>query len=258
VTGTGLLELALEAATAAGSLLLERAGGPVSGLSSKSSRTDLVSDADRDAEALILRAIRAERPGDAITAEEGGGGEGGSGLRWLVDPLDGTINYLWNVPHWCVSIAARDGEGTLVAVVHDPSRGETFQAWRGGGARLGDAALAMAEGPPLGEALVGTGFEYRVEERARQAARLATVLPRVRDVRRFGAAALDLAWLAAGRLDGFYESSLNPWDWAAGDLLVREAGGVVHPLPPRGVVAAGPGLIGPLRELVAVDEAASG
>jgi myo-inositol-1(or 4)-monophosphatase len=253
VTAPGLLELALEAATAAGSLLLERAGGPVSGLASKSSRTDLVSDADRDAEELILRTIRAERPGDAITAEEGGAAEGGSGLRWLIDPLDGTINYLWNVPHWCVSVAARDDEGALLGVVHDPSRGETFHAVRGGGARLGDATLAMGAGPPLGEALVGTGFEYRVEERARQAARVATVLPRVRDVRRFGAAALDLAWLAAGRLDGFYESSLNPWDWAAGELLVREAGGVVRALPPRGVVAAGPELIGPLAELVGVD-----
>jgi myo-inositol-1(or 4)-monophosphatase len=254
-----LLGIAVAAARAAGGLLLSRVGGRATGLAAKTSRTDLVSDTDRDAEAIILGALREARPADAIVSEEGGGAAGASGVRWLVDPLDGTINYLWGIPQWSVSVAALDEAGPLVGVVHDPLRGETFAAGRGAGTRLGDAPLRMGDGPALEEALIGTGFNYRAEERARQAARLVTVLPAVRDVRRFGSAALDLAWLAAGRLDGYFETGLNPWDWAAGRLLVAEAGGVVEELPgggggPGGLVAAGPALIGPLRALLAAAE----
>jgi myo-inositol-1(or 4)-monophosphatase len=251
-----LLDLAVRAARAAGALLLERVGGPVSGVASKSSRTDLVSDTDRDAEALIVGIIAAERPGDAIVGEEGADTAGaGSGLRWLVDPLDGTINYLWNIPQWSVSVAALDADGPLAGVVHDPSRDETFTARRGAGARVGDHALRLGPGAALDEALIGTGFSYRAEIRARQAALLPAILPAVRDVRRFGSAAIDLAWVACGRLDGYFERGLNPWDWAAGRLLVTEAGGVVQELPataedPVGCVAAPPALIGPLRALV--------
>ena len=257
-----VLDLAVRAARAAGALLLERVGGPVSGVSSKTSRTDLVSDTDRDAEALIVAMIEAERPGDAIVGEEGtdtvagsaAPGEG-SELRWLVDPLDGTINYLWGVPQWSVSVAALDVDGPLVGVVHDPARGETFTARRGAGARLGDAPLRLGPGGPLDEALVGTGFSYRPETRARQAATLPAILPAVRDVRRFGSAAIDMAWVACGRLDGYFERGLNAWDWAAGRLLVTEAGGAVQELPeagddPAGVVAAPAALIGPLRALL--------
>lgn len=245
-----ILELAREAARAAGDLLLDRVGRPASGLAAKTSRTDLVSDADRDAEALLVGMIRDARPDDAIVAEEGGGGAGRSGVTWLVDPLDGTINYLWAIPQWSVSIAARDAEGGLVGVVHDPPRGETFHARRGGGAWLNDERLAMRAGGPLAESLIGTGFQYRAEARARQARRLLAVLPAVRDLRRFGSAALDLAWVAAGRLDGYFETGLNPWDAAAGELLVREAGGVVEEMPDNGLIAAGPDLIGPLSALV--------
>jgi myo-inositol-1(or 4)-monophosphatase len=245
-----LLALAEGVAREAGKLLLERFGDPATGLASKSSRTDLVSDADRAAEALIVAGIRGARPDDAIVAEEGGGGEGASGVRWLVDPLDGTINYLWGIPQWSVSVAALDGGGALVGVVHDPLRGETFAARRGGGARLGDRPLRLGAAPPLDQALVATGFSYRAERRARQARLLTLVLPAVRDVRRFGSAALDLAWLAAGRVDGYYETGLNPWDWAAGGLLVREAGGVVVQVAEDSLVAAAPGLIDPLLALV--------
>ncbi|HSJ74309.1 MAG TPA: inositol monophosphatase family protein, partial [Miltoncostaeaceae bacterium] len=250
-----LLDLAARAARVAGDLLLERAGGPVSGVASKTSRTDLVSDTDRDAEALIVGMVAAERPGDAIVGEEGADAPGSGEVRWLVDPLDGTINYLWGVPQWSVSIAALDAVGPLAGVVHDPSRGETFTALRGGGARMGDRTLRLGPGAPLDEALVGTGFSYRPAERARQAALLSRVLPAVRDVRRFGSAAIDLAWVACGRLDGYYERGLNPWDWAAGRLIVREAGGIVEELPataeePVGCIAAPPSLIGPLRALV--------
>ncbi|MDX6644856.1 MAG: monophosphatase [Miltoncostaeaceae bacterium] len=253
-----LLDLALRAARVAAELLLERFGGPASGLASKTSRTDLVSDADRDAERLIVGAIRAERPGDAIVAEEGGGGvgAGGSDLRWLVDPLDGTINYLWGIPHWAVSLAVLDSQGGLVGVVLDPCRDEAFTAVRGRGARLGAQPLALAHAPPLGEALIGTGFSYRPEERARQARRLTRVLPAVRDVRRNGSAALDLAWVACGRLDGFFETALAPWDSAAGAIVVTEAGGAVAELPPSdgdptGIVAGRPGLLEPLMALIA-------
>jgi myo-inositol-1(or 4)-monophosphatase len=250
-----LLDLAVRAARAAGALLLERSGGPASGVASKTSFTDLVSDTDRDAEALIVGMIAAERPGDAIVGEEGADAPGSGEVHWLVDPLDGTINYLWGIPQWSVSIAALDHEGPLVGVVHDPSRDETFTGVRGAGARLGDRPLHVGPGATLDEALVGTGFHYVAAQRARQAALLPAILPAVRDLRRFGSAALDLAWVACGRLDGYYERGLNPWDWAAGRLVVVEAGGVVQDLPPTaedplGCIAAPPTLIGPLRALV--------
>jgi fructose-1,6-bisphosphatase/inositol monophosphatase family enzyme len=250
-----LLEIAARAARAAGDLLLERAGGPVSGVASKSSRTDLVSDTDRDAESLIVGMIARERPRDAIVGEEGADAPGSGEVHWLVDPLDGTINYLWGVPQWSVSVAALDDEGPLVGVVHDPSRGETFTAVRGEGARLGERVLRVGPGAPLDEALIGTGFSYIPERRVRQAAMLPAILPAVRDLRRFGSAAIDLAWVACGRLDGYFERGLSPWDWAAGRLVVAEAGGVVEELPatdedPVGCVAAPPALIGPLRALV--------
>jgi myo-inositol-1(or 4)-monophosphatase len=250
-----LLDLAARAARAAGDLLLERSGGPATGIASKTSGTDLVSDTDRDAEAVIVGMIQAARPGDAIVGEEGADAPGSGEVHWLVDPLDGTINYLWGIPQWSVSVAALDATGPLVGVVHDPSRGETFAAARGGGARLGETPLRMGPGPPLDQALVGTGFAYRAAERARQAALLQQVLPAVRDVRRFGSAAMDLAWVACGRLDGYYERGLNPWDWAAGRLIVSEAGGIVQDLPataedPIGCIAAPPALFGPLRALI--------
>jgi len=249
------LDLAVRAAHAAGALLLDRFGGPQAGLSAKSSRTDLVSDADRAAEELIVGMIRRERPDDGILAEEGAAADSTTGMGWLVDPLDGTINYLWGVPHWAVSIAATDDGGDLVGVVHDPNRGETFTAVRGAGARLDGARLRLSPSDDLSEALVGTGFSYVAEQRARQATMLVDWLPTVRDVRRFGSAALDLAWVAAGCLDAFYETGLSAWDWAAGAMLVREAGGTITQLPAEpggaaGILAARPGLTTPMLRLL--------
>ena len=251
---TTLLDLARRAAQAAGALLLERFGDPQSGLDSKSSRTDLVSDADRDAEALLVDMLRAERPDDGLLAEEGSTATSNTGIRWIVDPLDGTINYLWGIPHWSVSIAAADDVGDLVAAVFDPCRNEMFTASRGGGAWQAGTRLALTPSEDLAEALVGTGFAYVAEERERQAEMLRRFLPHVRDVRRFGSAALDLAWVAAGRLDAFYETGLSPWDWAGGSALVREAGGTATTLTTvhgrDGFLAARPGLAAHLLRLI--------
>jgi myo-inositol-1(or 4)-monophosphatase len=234
-----LLDLAVRAARAAGALLVERSHRAASGVAYKSSQTDPVSDADRDAEALIAGLLQAERPGDGVLGEEGAGKVGASGLEWVVDPLDGTVNFLYGIPQWAVSIACRDAQGTLVAVVHDPLHGETFSASRGAGCRLNGEVLHIGPPPPLARALVATGFSYVAAERELQTALFARVLPRARDMRRAGSAALDLAWVAAGRLDAFYEHGLSEWDHAAGDLLVREAGGVVQELPAAGGLRAG-------------------
>jgi fructose-1,6-bisphosphatase/inositol monophosphatase family enzyme len=234
-----LLDLAVRAAQAAGGLLVERFHGTASGVGYKSSGTDPVSDADRDAETLITGMLRAERPGDGLVGEEGAGAAGTSGLEWVIDPLDGTVDFLYGIPQWAVSLACREAGTVIAAVVYDPLRGELFSAARGHGCRLGDAVLRIGEPPPLERALVGTGFSYLAEERRLQAAIVARVLPRARDIRRAGSAALDLAWVAAGRLDAFYEHGLAEWDHAAGDLLVREAGGVVLPLPAGGGLRPG-------------------
>jgi myo-inositol-1(or 4)-monophosphatase len=244
-----LLDLAVRAAIAAGDLLAGRFGGPARGVGSKSSGTDMVSDADRDAEALIVRLILSERPGDAILGEEHGKRDGTSGVRWVIDPLDGTTNFLYGIPQWAVSIACEDAAGTLAGVVRDAIREESFAAVRGGGATLNGETIRVSATPVLSEALISTGFSYLASDRTAQGATVARVLPSVRDIRRAGAAALDLAWTACGRLDGYYESSIRPWDLAAGALLVAEAGGVVSTLPGDGVVAAPPQLHDALRTL---------
>jgi myo-inositol-1(or 4)-monophosphatase len=225
-----LREIALRAAQAGAVELIARAGHLSSGIQYKSSRTDLVSDTDHAAEAAITKVLDRARPHDGRIAEEGGERRGTSGVWWAIDPLDGTTNYLSGVPHWAVSVAACDDAGPIVGVVIDPSRNETFVAVRGGGAWCGTTRLLMGDPSPLNQALVGTGFHYSSAERARQAEVLVHVLPGVGDIRRAGAAAIDLAWVAAGRLDAFFERGVNIWDWAAGRLLVTEAGGVVRML----------------------------
>lgn len=251
-----LLDLAIEAARGAGALLAERFEGPARGVSTKSTPTDLVSDADRDAEKLLVRMVESERPEDGILGEEGGGRVSASGLRWILDPLDGTVNFLFGIPAWCVSVAVEDRRGTLVGVVHDPTRDETFSAARGRGARLNDERIEVSDRADLATALIGTGFAYDVRGRTVQASLIPRVLPRVRDIRRAGSAALDLSSVACGRLDGFYEGSMEVWDKAAGTLLVTEAGGTVTELAPPleslspGVIASGPALHEALRELV--------
>jgi myo-inositol-1(or 4)-monophosphatase len=249
-----LLDVATRAAAAAGEELLDRWGhaGPVQ---TKTSATDPVSEADRASERLLAGLILAARPDDGLVGEEGADQRGGTGLRWVVDPLDGTVNYLYGLPDWCVSVACEDAGGGLVGVVHQPTTGETYHALRGGGAWLGDRALRVNDPVPLERALIATGFAYDAGHRARQARVAAELLGRVRDIRRAGSAALDLCWVAAGRVDGYYEDSTAHWDRAAGTLIAAEAGAVVSPLrgadDHEGVVAAGPALHGPLRAAVA-------
>lgn len=250
-----LLEIAIDAARRAGDLLLERFRTPARGIDTKSSPTDLVSDADRDAETLLVDAIVAARPGDGILAEEGGARESSSGVRWVVDPLDGTVNFLFRIPAWCVSVAAEDERGGVVGVIRDPNRDETFTTIRGEGAFLNGAAISVGRKTALADALIGTGFAYEARARAVQAQRLPRVLPAVRDIRRAGSAALDLASVACARLDGFFEAPMERWDQAAGTLLVREAGGVTSELRApfgnsHGVIAANPILHEHLRRLV--------
>jgi myo-inositol-1(or 4)-monophosphatase len=202
------------------------------GLATKTTSTDVVLEADRAAEAEVVRVLRASYPDEQIVAEEGSGAGVGTpgGPRWYVDPLDGTVNYLYGIPHFAVAIGCEDREGMLAAVVYDPSRDELFTALRGGGAWLRSERLAVRGPDSLGNSLIATGFAYVAEARAEQARILTSVLPRVRDIRRFGSAQLDLAWVAAARYDGYWESVDKPWDWKAGALLVQEAGGRVTEL----------------------------
>ncbi len=232
LTASAALALATEAAREAGALLLELRRSPAAGIRSKSSATDLVSEADEKAERAIVTMIRKRRPDDALVAEEGSSAPGSSGVSWYVDPLDGTINYLYGIPHWSVSICCADKAGPLAGVVFDPLRDELFSTARGGGAHLGDRRLGVTEKRDLASALVATGFAYGAAERATQGRIIAKVLGDVRDVRRLGSAALDLSWLAAGRFDAYFESVDKPWDWMAGAMLVRAAGGRVTELDP--------------------------
>jgi myo-inositol-1(or 4)-monophosphatase len=249
-----LLDVAREAADAAATELRARFGEHAHGVRAKSTPTDLVSDADVAAESAIREVLSARRPGDAILAEESGA-SGDGALRWVVDPLDGTINFLFGIPAFAVSVACEDSEGALAGVVLDPVREEWFAATRSGEALLGGQPIHGRGGKDLSHAMVATGFAYDAAVRARQADVLARVLPRVADVRRVGAAALDLAWCACGRFDAYYERGLHPWDVAAGALIAERAGLVVRPLAeagsdPAGVVAAPPALIDELYELV--------
>ena len=276
-----LLDLAVEAARMAGGVLLARARhGAEQEVASKSTPTDLVSEADVTSQRAIRALLGERRPDDGFVGEEEGESEPGtSGLRWIVDPLDGTVNFLFGIPQWSVSVAVADEAGMLAGAVFDPNRGELFSATRGGaavldgphgmrelrhgGARAGDDAHqrrtgedAAPGGEQLAGAMVATGFSYDAGVREEQAKVLERLLPRVRDIRRFGSAALDLAWTAAGRYDAYYERTVKQWDIAAGALVCERAGLQVRELPEReglpwGILVAPPALAEPLLELVA-------
>lgn len=255
-----LLELAQRAARAGGAELISRWRGPLK-VQTKSTDTDPVSEADLAAERAIRAILTSERPHDAILGEEGGETGGRTELRWVVDPLDGTVNYLYGLPTFVVSIACEDEHGGLVAVVYDPVRDLAFRATRSGSPVCGDETLESSDVVELRQALVATGFAYEPGVRAVQGETVARLLPLVRDVRRAGAAALDLCWCASGRVDAYYERGVKPWDIAAGKLICERAGLAVRRLEsvpaaggqaelPSGIVVAPPALIDALYELV--------
>ena len=257
-----MLEVAVAAARDAGRLLMDYRTRELSGLTTKISDTDLVSDADRAAEKLVVGAITAVFPDDAIVGEEGASSSGTTGRGWVIDPIDGTTNYVYGIDAFCVSIGVQDEEGPLVGCVYDPVRDQTFTATRGGGAALDGQPIRPSPVTRLGQALVGTGFSYRADQREWQARVISRLLPRVRDIRRIGSAALDLCWVAAGRLDAHVERGLAPWDHAAAALIAAEAGASVRRPEENeswGLVMAGaPGISAELFDLVDEAEQSAG
>ena len=237
------LDLAEDVAREAGALLMDfarrRRDGDDLGVTTKTSATDPVSEADQATERLIARRLLEARPDDGLLGEEDQATRtGSSGYRWVVDPLDGTVNFLYDRPTWCVSIAAEDAHGSVVAVVHAPALGETWTAVRGGGTHLTaqlptptTRPVAVSDVGELEACLVATGFSYQRDVRAEQGREVAALVGACRDVRRGGSAALDLAWTSAGRIEAYAEAGLHPWDLAAGRLLVTEAGGRVTVAP---------------------------
>lgn len=248
-----LLALATEIAREAGELARRRRSEGVAIAATKSAIADIVTEADREVEALIRARLASARPADGFLGEESGAERGTTEVTWVVDPIDGTVNYAYGIPAYAVSIAAVTGEpdpqewAAQAAVIFSPASGELFRASRGGGAWLGEERLAVNAAPSAAGALLATGFGYDPATHAGDLARVARVMPLARDIRRIGAASLDLAYVAAGRLDGYFERGLQPWDHAAAALLVAEAGGIVGGAPGgrpgrEMTVASGPAL----------------
>ncbi len=256
---TALRALAAELATSAGSSAHEGrrrlgVGQPVEH-QTKSTPTDPVTEFDRAAETLIVDALQLRRPHDSIVGEEGAGHTGTSGLEWHIDPIDGTVNFVYDLPAWCTSVAVVDRYGPLAGAVYVPVTDELFSAARGAGATRNGEPIHCSSSADLPMALIGTGFNYSPSTRERQAERLARLLPHVRDMRRYGSAALDLCMVACGRLDAYFEEHLNSWDLAAGVLIAAEAGATTSnfaggPADTDAVVAAAPDLHRALVELL--------
>lgn len=256
-----LRDIARTVAIEAGELIVRRRAEGVEIAASKSTSIDVVTFADRESEEFIKSRLSDLRPDDAFFGEESGGASGASGLTWIVDPIDGTVNYLYGIPQYAVSIAVVEGEANpetwnqLAGVVVNPSVGEVFTAAQGHGAFLGTQQLHVNNESLLAHSLVATGFAYSSHLRATQAQVLTQLLPQVRDIRRAGAASLDLCSVAAGRVDAYFERDTKPWDYAAGSLIVREAGGIVGGLSGASeggdmILAANPSLFGQLEALL--------
>jgi myo-inositol-1(or 4)-monophosphatase len=256
-----LEDLAVSAARAAGDFIVRERPRGLGVLDTKTSINDIVTEMDQQSEALLRAHLLSARPEDAILGEEDGASEGTSGITWVIDPIDGTVNYLYEIPAYCVSVAAVVGDaGTpgqwrpVAGAICNPLSGEIFHARLGGGASVlqgDDTTIMVNPADVLLQSLVATGFGYRPEVRARQGEVLVSILPVIRDIRRAGSAALDLCAVACGTVDAYYESGLNPWDLAAGWLIATEAGAVVSGLNgnapgEEAVVAAGPGIHGSL------------
>lgn len=261
-----LLEIAVGVARTAAATTRRMRSRAISDVTSKSTQTDIVTAADRAVERQVVGALRAVRPRDSVLGEEygpDGDHAAAGGVRWIVDPIDGTVNYLYGLPVYAVSIAAEVAGVVVAGVVRNAVGGVEWTALRGRGAFRAGRRLSGSRQTRLEQSLVATGFGYGPDRRAHQAAVLAGLIPRVRDIRRFGAAAVDLCLAAEGLVDAYYEKGLNRWDYAAGELIAREAGLVVSGLagaPPSGdlVIAAPPALFGPLHDRLAELDAAGG
>jgi myo-inositol-1(or 4)-monophosphatase len=258
-TPAELLTLATDVACEAAELIVERRRGRITVADTKSTDTDVVTAVDRESEELIRKRVLAVRPDDAFLGEEGEDVHGTSGVRWVVDPIDGTVNYLYDHPTYAVSIAVEQDGETVAGVVVNAPLGETFAATAGGGAFLDGQPVRVSGCTDLSLALVGTGFGYDPVRRAAQADVVRALITHVRDIRRIGVGAVDLCYVACGRLDAAYERGLNPWDYGAGALIAAEAGarvGGLHgaPVSPEMTIAASPAIFGALHDqLVAAD-----
>lgn len=243
-----LFALALRIAKSAGELLCDRPENfDINQIHQKSSARDFATHMDHASEKLIVNSILAARPDDGIIGEEGTNRESNSGITWVIDPIDGTVNYFYNLPGWNISIAAKDDRGVFLGIVYAPTLNSLWHALRGGGAFLNGKSIHCSQVDRLGESLIATGFSYDLHERVKQGEKIASLIPRVRDIRRNGAAAVDLCHVAGGSVDGYFESGLKEWDLAAGGLIAREAGALVTGRaggePGEGmVIAAGPAL----------------
>ncbi len=251
-----LLALATRLAGEAAALLEAGLGRARSRVDTKTTGTDMVTEMDRASERLIVDGVLAARPDDGVLGEEGTDRPGTTGVRWVVDPLDGTTNYLYGHAGFAVSIGVQVDGTSVAGVVHDPLHGDVFTATLGGGAFRNGRPVSVSAETELGRALVATGFSYEPVRRERQAAVLQQVIAHVRDIRRMGAASVDLCSVACGRVDAYYERALHPWDHVAGALIAREAGAVVGHLDggPEShdfLLAAPPALHGPLQALLA-------
>jgi myo-inositol-1(or 4)-monophosphatase len=236
--GEALLALAVDVAHEAGAMLRSGRASMTTDLDTKSSPTDIVTELDKASEQLITGRLLAARPDDGLLGEEGASREGTSGVRWVVDPVDGTVNFLYRLPAWAVSIGCESGGEVVAGVVYDVPRDVTWTAVRGGGAFRDGEPIRASTATSLAQTLLATGFSYESDRRARQGAIIADLLPRVRDIRRLGSGALDLCSAAAGHVDAYFEQGLHPWDLAAGGLIAREAGCRVAGL--HGAAAARP------------------
>jgi len=238
-----LLELARTVGAEAAALLMDRP--PAFEIEEKSTAMDIVTQMDKKAEKFIVQSILAARPDDGLIGEEGADKESTSGITWVIDPLDGTVNYFYGLPGWNVSIAAKDKDGSVVGVVTAPTINSTWWATRGGGAFYNGSKIRCNEPVEFNRAFIATGFQYDVAHRYRQAEHVARMIPLVRDIRRNGAAAVDICSVAMGALDGYFEDGLKEWDWAAASLVATEAGarfGLYGQAPYMTTLAAGPTL----------------
>jgi myo-inositol-1(or 4)-monophosphatase len=249
-------------ARAAGDMALAgRKSGPIDA-TTKSSPVDMVTKYDKASEEMIIEGLVRLRPDDGIVGEEGGARSGTSGIVWHIDPIDGTTNFFFDIPMWAVSIGAADEHGPVAGAVYAPALGEMFSAARGHGSQVNGIGLSVRDNTDISDALVCTGYSYDVKNRGPHARRVARMVTQVRDLRRFGAAAIDLCFVAAGRYDAYFEEHLHSWDLVAGQLIATEAGAVVTDyrgdvVTPKQVLAANPGVHAAMIDLISSCEDAS-